>query len=190
MKIDGGKGVAYDINDAIKRSGNVEALARVLIEDLGRALACDVKIVEGAVDEGLISFPLAVGGRLVLIGDADFDEDELGLARLLASYLSLALWSVDTQKPQSVGVRSALSALSYTELEGIVRLVDELDGMEGVVVSSKIAQKYGLGRTALLNGLRKLESAGILESRSLGTKGTFVKILNRLLITELNKYRG
>ncbi|HAG22141.1 MAG TPA: GTP-sensing pleiotropic transcriptional regulator CodY, partial [Synergistaceae bacterium] len=33
--------------------------------------------------------------------------------------------------------------------------------------------------------LRKLESAGIIESRSLGMKGTYVKILNPLFMERI-----
>jgi len=38
-----------------------------------------------------------------------------------------------------------------------------------------------------VNALRKLESAGIIESRSLGMKGTYLKVLNQQFIKELEK---
>ncbi|NLG95425.1 MAG: GTP-sensing pleiotropic transcriptional regulator CodY, partial [Acetomicrobium flavidum] len=37
------------------------------------------------------------------------------------------------------------------------------------------------------NALRKLESAGLIESRSLGMKGTYIKILSPIFLDELNK---
>ena len=41
-----------------------------------------------------------------------------------------------------------------------------------------------------VNALRKFESAGVIESRSLGMKGTHIKILNDKLIPELKKVRN
>ena len=40
-------------------------------------------------------------------------------------------------------------------------------------------------RSVIVNALRKLESAGIIESRSLGMKGTFIKVLSPLFVDEL-----
>ena len=36
-----------------------------------------------------------------------------------------------------------------------------------------------------MNAIRKLESAGIIESRSLGTKGTYIKIKNQNIKSSL-----
>ena len=75
-----------------------------------------------------------------------------------------------------------------TTITGFSKLSDifnELDGMQGVLVASKIADRVGITRSVIVNALRKLESAGVIESRSLGMKGTFIKILNEKLIDEL-----
>ncbi len=37
----------------------------------------------------------------------------------------------------------------------------------------------------IVNALRKLESAGVIESRSLGMKGTYLKVLNSGLFDKL-----
>ena len=42
-------------------------------------------------------------------------------------------------------------------------------------------------RQVIVNALRKLESAGVVESRSLGMKGTRIKITNSKFKDELNK---
>ena len=44
--------------------------------------------------------------------------------------------------------------------------------------------------SVIVNALRKFESAGVIESRSLGMKGTHIKILNDKLIPELKKVRN
>ena len=53
------------------------------------------------------------------------------------------------------------------------------------VIASKVADRVGVTRSVIVNALRKLESAGIIESRSLGMKGTFIKVLSPLFVEEL-----
>jgi transcriptional pleiotropic repressor len=54
-------------------------------------------------------------------------------------------------------------------------------------VASKIADRARITRSVIVNALRKLESAGVIESKSLGMKGTHIKILNVHLIEEVKK---
>lgn len=74
-------------------------------------------------------------------------------------------------------VQSAISTLSYSELEAIIHIFDELDGSEGILVASKIADRVGITRSVIVNALRKFESAGVIESRSSGMKGTYIKVV-------------
>ena len=82
-------------------------------------------------------------------------------------------------------VKSAFSTLSFSELEAIIHIFDELDGKEGILVASKIADRVGITRSVIVNALRKFESAGIIESRSSGMKGTYIKVLNDYIFEEL-----
>ncbi len=84
-------------------------------------------------------------------------------------------------------VKSAMSALSFSELEAIKLIFEELDGNEGVLIASKIADRAGITRSVIVNGLRKFESAGVIETRSLGMKGTHIKIVNGMLWEEIAK---
>lgn len=88
---------------------------------------------------------------------------------------------------KSAIVKSAISTLSYSELEAIIHIFEELGGTEGLLVASKIADRVGITRSVIVNALRKFESAGLIESRSLGMKGTYIKVLNEYLIDELKK---
>ncbi|MCL6581371.1 MAG: GTP-sensing pleiotropic transcriptional regulator CodY, partial [Firmicutes bacterium] len=54
---------------------------------------------------------------------------------------------------------------------------------------SKIADRVGITRSVIVNALRKFESAGVIESRSLGMKGTHIKVLNDYLLEEIRKLR-
>ena len=82
-------------------------------------------------------------------------------------------------------VQSAINPLSFSELEAIIHIFDELDGMEGILVASKIADRVGITRSVIVNALRKFESAGVIESRSSGMKGTYIKVLNDVVFDEL-----
>ncbi len=82
-------------------------------------------------------------------------------------------------------VKSAIGTLSYSELEAITHIFGELEGAEGTLVASKIADRVGITRSVIVNALRKFESAGVIESRSSGMKGTYIKVLNDYVFDEL-----
>ena len=79
-------------------------------------------------------------------------------------------------------VKSAISTLSFSEMEAITH-------MEGILVASKIADKVGITRSVIVNALRKFESAGVIESRSSGMKGTYIKVLNDVVFEEVEKLK-
>ena len=86
-------------------------------------------------------------------------------------------------------VQSAISTLSFSELEAIIHIFDELEGTEGILVASKIADRVGITRSVIVNALRKFESAGVIESRSSGMKGTYIKVVNDFIFSELDAIR-
>ena len=84
-------------------------------------------------------------------------------------------------------VKSAIGTLSFSEMQAIIHIFDELNGMEGVLVASKIADRVGITRSVIVNALRKFESAGVIESRSSGMKGTYIKVTNDVVFDEIKK---
>lgn len=84
-------------------------------------------------------------------------------------------------------VKSAISTLSTSEWDAIRHIFKELEGNEGTLVASKIADKVGITRSVIVNALRKFESAGVIESRSSGMKGTYIKVINEVIFDELDK---
>lgn len=86
-------------------------------------------------------------------------------------------------------VKSAISTLSFSELEAIIHIFDELDGAEGILIASKIADRVGITRSVIVNALRKFESAGVIESRSSGMKGTYIKVINDVVFDELERLK-
>ncbi len=87
-------------------------------------------------------------------------------------------------------VQSAINTLSYSELEAIIHIFEELNGAEGILVASKIADRVGITRSVIVNALRKFESAGVIQSRSSGMKGTYIKVVNDYVFTELERIKS
>ncbi len=133
-----------------------------------------------------------LGSLLIAKFHVEFTEDELVLAEYGATMLGMDMLrgrmdrlEDDTRKRTTV--RVALSTLSYSEFEAATHILNELDGDEGLLVASKIADRVGITRSVIVNALRKLESAGVIESKSLGMKGTYIRIINEYLLEEFNK---
>ncbi len=132
-------------------------------------------------------------GTLVLARFGNkFTEQDLILAEYSATIVGMEILRSKTEEIEEEArkksvVQMAIGTLSYSELEAMEHIFNELDGMEGLLVASKIADKVGITRSVIVNALRKFESAGVIESRSLGMKGTHIKILNDKLMEELDE---
>ncbi|WP_163971216.1 GTP-sensing pleiotropic transcriptional regulator CodY [Oceanobacillus halotolerans] len=135
-------------------------------------------------------------GTLVLSRLQDsFNDDDLLLAEYGATVVGMEILHEKTEEIEMEArskavVQMAISSLSYSELEAIDHIFEELNGKEGLLVASKIADRVGITRSVIVNALRKLESAGVIESRSLGMKGTYIKVLNDKFLVELDKLRS
>lgn len=135
-------------------------------------------------------------GTLVLarIG-REFDETDLILAEYCATIVGMEILratneEIEEEARKKSVVQMAIGTLSYSELEAMEHIFNELNGTEGLLVASKIADRVGITRSVIVNALRKFESAGVIESRSLGMKGTHIKILNDKLVEELKRVRS
>lgn len=82
-------------------------------------------------------------------------------------------------------IQSAIKTLSTSELEAIKHIFKELDSTEGILVVSKIADGAGITRSVIVNALKKFESAGVIESKSSGMKGTYIKVVNDVALQEI-----
>ncbi|MCI1943900.1 GTP-sensing pleiotropic transcriptional regulator CodY [Clostridium luticellarii] len=152
------------------------------------------------VDNKLTTIVPIVGNRerlgtllLASFGERFVDED-LILAEYSATIIGLEILrakndEIEEEARKKAVVQLAIGTLSYSELEAVEHIFNELDGNEGLLVASKIADKVGITRSVIVNALRKFESAGVIESRSLGMKGTHIKILNEKLLDELKKIK-
>ena len=125
----------------------------------------------------------------------DYEIDDIILSEYGTTVVGLEmLRSVNEESAEETRkehiVQSAISTLSFSELEAIIHIFDELEGTEGILVASKIADRVGITRSVIVTALRKFESAGVIESRSSGMKGTYIKVVNDYVFTELERIRA
>lgn len=137
------------------------------------------------------------GERLgtMIIGkfDTEFEEEDLVLLEYCATVVGMEILrakqeEIEEEARKKAVVQMAIGTLSYSELEAVEHIFKELGGNEGLLIASKVADRAGITRSVIVNALRKFESAGIVESRSLGMKGTHIKVLNDKLLEELKKF--
>lgn len=141
-----------------------------------------------AADRAVTRIPLhwqdhTLGTLLVARAEDEWDGDQAVLIETALMTLGLLLWQTELARHKAVerqeaAVRTVLNTLSYSELILIRQVVDTIRGTQGVVVVSAIAHRAGITHTVLVNALRKLQSAGVIDIRSLGVRGTLIRILN------------
>ena len=135
-----------------------------------------------------------IGTLIIARHDEDFTDDDLLLAEYGATVVGMEMLrdrseKIEEEARNKATVQIALATLSYSEAEAAINILSELDGNEGLLVASKIADRVGITRSVIVNALRKFESAGVIESKSLGMKGTYIRIKNDYLMDEVQKLR-
>ena len=154
---------------------------------------------EASVGYKAIITPIDIAGErlgtlIIYKQNEDYEIDDIILSEYGTAVVGLEmLRSVNEENAEEARkeqiVRSSISTLSFSEMEAIVHIFDELDGTEGILVASKVADRVGITRSVIVNALRKFESAGVIESRSSGMRGTYIKILNDYIIPELESIK-
>lgn len=83
-------------------------------------------------------------------------------------------------------VYTVLRSLSSSERRAAKCVFEELAKTKGVLVTSRVAEKYGITRSVIVNAIKKLNGAGVIRSRSMGVKGTAIQIENEYLLKVLS----
>ncbi|MCS4488890.1 GTP-sensing pleiotropic transcriptional regulator CodY [Streptococcus sciuri] len=137
---------------------------------------------------------MRLGSLIIWRNDKAFSDDDLILAELASTVVGIQLLNLQTETleetvRQQTAVKIAMNTLSYSEMKAVAAILAELDGREGRLTASVIADRIGITRSVIVNALRKLESAGIIESRSLGMKGTYLKVINEGIYDKIKDYQ-
>ncbi|WP_071394044.1 GTP-sensing pleiotropic transcriptional regulator CodY [Bacillus tuaregi] len=144
--------------------------------------------------------PIIGGGERIgtlIIGriETPFEDDDLILAEYGATVVGMEILREQAEElaveaRRKAIVQMAINSLSYSEQEAVEHIFEELQGKEGLLVASRVADRVKITRSVIVNALRKLESAGVIESRSLGMKGTHIKVLNEEFLVALEKLKS
>lgn len=131
-----------------------------------------------------------LGTLFIYKNEDQYDIDDIIISEYGTTVVGLEMIrSVDEENAEESRkreiVKSAFGTLSTSEREAIGFVLDELNGMEGTLVASKIADRVGITRSVIVNALKKFESAGVIKTRSSGMKGTHIKVINELVFEEM-----
>lgn len=132
------------------------------------------------------------GSLLIWRNEGQFNEEDLVLVEIASTVVGIQLLNFQREEDEKnirrrAAVTMAVNTLSYSEMKAVSAILGELTGNEGQLTASVIADRIGITRSVIVNALRKLESAGIIESRSLGMKGTYLKVLIPAIFEEIRK---
>lgn len=122
----------------------------------------------------------------------DYNIDDIILTEYGTTVVSLEMMrsvhdETMEEERKAALIKSAVSTLSQSEQEAVCHILGELDGREGLLVASRIADRFGITRSVIVNALRKLESAGVIETRSAGMRGTYIKVINDIIFDEIDR---
>lgn len=145
----------------------------------------------GMIDKYHMIVPSSCGGQrlgtiLLARYNEPFSKEEIALAEYGATVIGLEIQrNLQFEHAKEINMRMscemALQTLSFSEQDALLKIMNAFDGDETTLVVSKIATKYRLTNSVIVSALKKLESAGILDTKSLGMKGTYIKIINPFL---------
>jgi len=135
-----------------------------------------------------------LGTLFMYKSEDDYDIDDIILCEYGTTVVSLEMMrAVNEENAEETRklavIKSAINTLSFSEMEAVIHIFDELNGNEGILVASKIADRVGITRSVIVNALRKFESAGVIESRSSGMKGTYIRVLNDMVFEEIARLK-
>jgi len=123
----------------------------------------------------------------------EFDDEDVVLAEYSGTIVALEIVNArqkgkEDEARQRALAHLAVDSLSFSELQAAKYLLDAVAlSSDGIVVSSQIADEHGVTRSVIVNSIRKLESAGTVESRSLGMKGTHLRVMNPYVEEEVTR---
>lgn len=166
------------------------------IQSLANRVA-DISVLNGTNGETIMVAPIIggderVGSALFVRRSDGFNDQDMDIANIAGVTLGMIISRViherqEDKAAESRAARSAINSLSYSEILAMQKIFEELEGDEGLLVASRIADEAEITRSVIVNALRKLASANVIESRSLGMKGTYLRILNPEIRKEFDK---
>ncbi len=132
-------------------------------------------------------------GMLYVNGIDNLTQNELAYFYAAIPLLSLALrhiyLKIDEKKKRFIaGAKIVIGSMTCLEIDALKLVFKEISSDKSIIVISKISRESGITRSLIVNALKKIESAGIIDTSSLGMKGTKISVLNKYFISELENW--
>lgn len=131
-------------------------------------------------------------GMLFVRYGTPFDVDDEALSEYISAIISMEILFGEQERLYNMAVKRARSQLAvknltYSELKATEQAISDLvkQGMEGTIMLNKISDESFVPHSTVSSALKKLESAGVIETRSKGVKGKHVKITNPFIEREI-----
>lgn len=193
----------------LDNDGNI--ISSALIEDKPRFDAADIKKINPTLLKSKKTYHTELFGMNCLVlpltavsrrfgtvfaysSAVEYDNDTIELLFDVSNAAALLLRCIYVSRDISdikneETVKAALGSLSFSELNAAVAVFSHLkDKSEGIVISSNIAKESGITRSVIVNALKKLESASVIEIQSLGMKGTHINVVNPYIYKQIQQY--
>ena len=148
---------------------------------------------EYCIDMPIMAGSSAMGNLSICRFGDPFSKEETLVVEVAFSIIVVLLRqqnakdAADMQKRKDV-VRNLINTLSFSELTATTEILKALaNRKEILLVAGNIADRLGFTRSVITGALKKLEGASLIETRSLGMKGTYIRIKEPVLVEELRK---
>lgn len=90
------------------------------------------------------------------------------------------------ERIQISAAQVAVSVLSFSEYNAAQEVFRHVKNNECMLVVSKLAKDIYITRSIISSALKKLESSEIIIVRSMGTRGTYIRVINPFIFNALN----
>jgi transcriptional pleiotropic repressor len=114
---------------------------------------------------------IRLGTLFVYRRNISFSIDDIILTEYSTTVIGLAMQRAESEElseemHREQDVMAAVKTLSKLEIRAVLAVLNELDGKrEGILITSRLADKVGITRSVIVNALKKCESAGIMQCK-------------------------
>lgn len=118
-------------------------------------------------------------------------QDDAVLCEVASSILGMVFCrarnkNAEWDRIQMAAAQVAVSVLSYSEYSAAREIFRHIRKDECILVVSKLSKEIYVTRSIISGALKKLESSEIIVVRSLGTKGTYIRVINPFIFNALD----
>lgn len=200
--------VHIDASITIKDANNISVVELLAAHDGQDTVVEHSKIAQGnmhlnegfeksVVTENFLSGDMLLGTFEIYKNGNTFCKQEMlaiGIAISMCAVImrqNAAQLAIENEK-RKIAVRNLINSLSFSELEAVTLIMKDMfvegsEKYERIIIAGNVADRLGFARSVVTSALKKLEGASLVETRSLGMKGTYIRVNDVILLEEICK---